>query len=240
MKQNFKCKYCNNNFERNVYKSSKNTFEFCSTSCRNKSRSIPLIECSICKTLFSPKINDINGSRKKYCSSKCANYGKRNLNENIVTSKIKDEFIKFFYPILGAKITSAIIKYSLKYTRNRANTLGIKLNTETYKKIVHGAAKEYMTGYKNPNWHGGSTCKEWGDNWDKQRIKALKRDGYTCQVCWLIDGSNHVHHIRPRRLYTGNIEDANILSNLITLCPRDHKLVEAGKIECPRPIIRLE
>ena len=62
----------------------------------------------------------------------------------------------------------------------------------------------------------------YGVDWERQRQRALERDEYICQF----DGCNvtdklHVHHIKPFR-----ISEDNSLENLITLCPKHHKIVE--------------
>jgi hypothetical protein len=176
-------------------------------------------------------------TRKIYCSKECANYAKRGQKSgNPKThSKVEIDFVKNNYPERGAGWIAEKLGYTKSAISNLANRLRIVLNKDIYYDKVHNAAKEYMSSDKNPNWGGGVTYKKWGNNWDKQREKALKRDGYTCQVCWLIDRANHVHHIKPRRFFAECIEDANVLSNLITLCAKDHKLVECGKIQCPIP-----
>jgi len=80
--------------------------------------------------------------------------------------------------------------------------------------------------------------KGYGDNWYKQRAKALKRDDYTCQKCgkkgvkknrrWDV----HVHHKRKIAWFANtssgevDYERANDLENLITLCQTCHKVAD--------------
>jgi len=65
----------------------------------------------------------------------------------------------------------------------------------------------------------------YGSNWERQRQRALERDGEGCIVC-SNDGTEHildVHHIQPVRTFDSP-EDANTLDNLVTLCrPCHHK-----------------
>lgn len=237
MKKSFVCKTCNTEFERDVFPSNinKKTFEFCSASCRNKSRTLKEVECPVCLKLFKPVMYE---TRKIYCSKECSNYasrGRKSYNPK-THSKYDREFVKENYPKYGAAWVAEKLGYTKSAIANLAYKLNIILNKDIYYEKVHKSAKEYMSSDKNPNWGGGITNEQWGSNWKEQRKKALKRDGYTCQVCWLISGDNHVHHIQPRKYFTGHIEDANVLSNLITLCSSDHKLVECGKIKCPTPI----
>jgi hypothetical protein len=92
-----------------------------------------------------------------------------------------------------------------------------------------------------PNYKGGVKKNEKyfrGSNWDRQKRKALKRDNYECQVCHVrrsLIKRLDVHHIKPYRLFEGNFEAANQLSNLITLCTKHHGMVESGKMPCPKP-----
>ena len=94
-----------------------------------------------------------------------------------------------------------------------------------------------------PNYKGGISKNGstfYGGNWEKQKRKTLKRDGYACQICGKkkIPGDRYskidVHHIKTILSFNGDFESANQLSNLITLCRSHHKQVEAGTIQCPK------
>jgi DEAD/DEAH box helicase domain-containing protein len=67
----------------------------------------------------------------------------------------------------------------------------------------------------------------YGPNWLAQRDRARARDGYRCQVCGVLEqgSSHHVHHKTPFRAFT-SYQQANQLSNLVTLCPRCHHRAE--------------
>ena len=69
----------------------------------------------------------------------------------------------------------------------------------------------------------------YGPNWARQRDLARARDGFRCQVCGApeIEKSHHVHHKIPFRMFE-SAEQANQLSNLITLCNACHKRVETA------------
>jgi DEAD/DEAH box helicase domain-containing protein len=96
------------------------------------------------------------------------------------------------------------------------NTVGywVSLNKETVNQLT-----DQMV------WHDGSN--DYGPGWNTLREKVIRRDGNRCQVC----GSGgaiqplHVHHIQPFRSFT-NREAANLLQNLITLCPTCHRQAE--------------
>lgn len=69
----------------------------------------------------------------------------------------------------------------------------------------------------------------YGPNWPTQRDRVRARDGYRCQVCGLPEqGHAHpVHHISPFRSFM-MAEQANQLTNLITLCPSCHRRAETA------------
>ena len=75
------------------------------------------------------------------------------------------------------------------------------------------------------NW--ASDPNNYGPNWEKQRALARVRDQYRCCLCGMPEGEkpHHVHHKIPFRLFS-NPMIANDLSNLVTLCPNCHRLVE--------------
>lgn len=70
---------------------------------------------------------------------------------------------------------------------------------------------------------------DYGSEWDSIRQQVLRRDGDRCQVCGTTGQEQplHVHHLQPVRNFT-NLETANQLQNLITLCPTCHQLAEMG------------
>ena len=54
--------------------------------------------------------------------------------------------------------------------------------------------------------------------WSRIRQKVLSRDGYSCQICGLVETSIlHIHHIMKKR--DGGTDH---MDNLITLCPSCH------------------
>lgn len=75
----------------------------------------------------------------------------------------------------------------------------------------------------------------YGSHWEEQREKAIERDHEQCGGCGLSREEHlakynqdiHVHHRRPRYAYlsdpTSTIDDADELSNLVTLCASCHR-----------------
>lgn len=68
---------------------------------------------------------------------------------------------------------------------------------------------------------------EYGPRWSKIRDQVRARDHYRCQICGIPENgrAHHVHHKIPFRSFD-NIEQANQLDNLITLCPNCHRRAE--------------
>lgn len=68
-----------------------------------------------------------------------------------------------------------------------------------------------------------------GGNWKSQSKKARERDGYRCQACGVMEEDLgrqlDVHHKVPFRLFESPVE-ANVLENLICVCPSCHKRIE--------------
>jgi DEAD/DEAH box helicase domain-containing protein len=70
-------------------------------------------------------------------------------------------------------------------------------------------------------------ANQYGPAWPRIRKLVLQRDGYTCQVCGAQERDQplHVHHKIPFRTFT-SAEQANQVSNLVTLCPACHRQAE--------------
>jgi DEAD/DEAH box helicase domain-containing protein len=80
-----------------------------------------------------------------------------------------------------------------------------------------------------------SDPNEYGPAWRKQRDLARARDAYRCQVCGApeSDRAHDVHHKVPFRSFRDergqiDMELANRLENLMTLCPSCHHRVETA------------
>lgn len=69
----------------------------------------------------------------------------------------------------------------------------------------------------------------YGRGWDKLCSQIRQRDGYRCQNCGIqeADKAFEVHHKIPFRKFE-RAQDANAPENLVTLCPRCHRLAEAN------------
>ncbi len=76
-------------------------------------------------------------------------------------------------------------------------------------------------------WRNDSN--DYGSSWGRLCAQIRQRDDHRCKHCGLVESSraHDVHHIIPRRKFT-TLEEANQPDNLITLCPRCHRLAEAA------------
>lgn len=87
---------------------------------------------------------------------------------------------------------------------------------------------DFATGKNNGSWKGGVN-HYYGENWRRKRREAIERDNERCQLCGKhrdnLSRDLHVHHIRPIRKYD-EVEEANKLSNLVSLCTGCHNVWE--------------
>ena len=69
----------------------------------------------------------------------------------------------------------------------------------------------------------------YGPNWKSQKERTRERDEFTCQICGAVEHerAHDVHHKIPFRNFA-NYQQANLLENLITLCPSCHRRAESA------------
>ena len=93
--------------------------------------------------------------------------------------------------------------------------------------------KNTLRGENSHLWRGG-TIDSRGENWLKQRAKALSKDSYKCIDCSLTNEESlkrynmelSVHHLIPFRQFRGDYITANKLDNLVTVCVSCHHVRE--------------
>ncbi|SFR71207.1 HNH endonuclease [Halogeometricum rufum] len=110
------------------------------------------------------------------------------------------------------------------------------------KKCRSAYFSERFSGSNHPNWKEDPRQHYYGANWEEQRSKRIALDGRECFSCGISDkkhqniysNSLHVHHIVPRSEFRGegrlDWEQANKLTNLVSLCSSCHSRLE-GKQE---------
>jgi 5-methylcytosine-specific restriction endonuclease McrA len=168
------------------------------------------LRCGFCGVSFERQQRFVRrGSGKSYCSIKCHAEGKRR------TFQTSCEWC-------GASLIRhrCRAKYNHQFCNARCKSQW---------------ASHHRSGSASWAWRGGAE-PYYGPSWGRQKVRALRRDGYTCQEC----GANKsrggrkpdVHHIVPFRKfgYVKDVNDkhllANALSNLRTLCRLCHTKAE--------------
>lgn len=77
----------------------------------------------------------------------------------------------------------------------------------------------------------GTYKRYYGPTWLPQRILARKRDGFCCRMCAISESDYgkelSVHHIKPFVLFQSS-EEANQLSNLLSVCEPCHRKIHSG------------
>jgi len=203
-------------------------FKFCSRACNAKNQRRQVIPCEHCGKPFKPE------KAQRFCSRDCFARSTRGRKAANAFPETVAEMVKRVYPEHGAQAVADKFKISIAAVQRLAYSLGVKLAPDVVRQRKSEPNKQRMKGAGNPNYRGGAVGKEYGTNWDEQREKARERDGYACQVKGCGVPARTVHHIVPRRNFKGHMEDANDLSNLITVCDHHHNLIECGKTPCPR------
>ena len=106
-----------------------------------------------------------------------------------------------------------------------------KCFVETDYKVEHNehnfcsseCSRDYFRGENHYNWKGGRN-KYRGEYWNEVRKEILNRDNFECQNCG-VEENLQVHHKIPFDEFESS-EEANELSNLVTLCLSCHMKAE--------------
>ena len=235
-RENKRCIHCGVN----RVKSLRN--KFCSRECKKDfTRSALEKPCATCGKVY--KAQDKNPSRR-YCSLKC-------FHDSIKIA------IQHTCQQCGNLFTPNTLARSQKYCsydcvhlarRKRIQKIcrycGEHFECHAYREEtnLHCSKQCFIAdnvGPNHPAWKGGS-INSYGPNWNQQRKKVRKRDGYRCQHCGIsqkkLNRSLDIHHIRPFKEFgyipgqNNNYKKANELTNLISLCQPCHRRAEMGKI----------
>lgn len=209
------CLNCGKQFERVNHKQ-----VYCSVACRQSSD--PGKRTTFVCLWCGKEFENWTYRHSRYCSLQCASeYGARQPKPS---ARRPENFVNLTCEQCGA---------SYRLHKNVYAQRGSRFCSAKCK----GASKsEHMRGENNPNYKDGTShlYPGRGKNWWQQRNAAMERDGHRCQKC-NENATLEVHHIEAYRLFKGNWEKANHLSNLITLCRQCHISVENGETPCPTP-----
>lgn len=200
---------------------------FCSQTCSNRFHQHPdptkhkTCICEWCEKSFETR-HDAPG---RFCGHQCMSEYAASVSPG---APRKEEI----HITLNCKICGNPYQTTAHQVRERGSTC-------CSRQCVNVLQSQLKRKEGNPNYRGGSILYR-GANWGRQSRKALKRDGYCCQICHKKLGRKKsdygIHHIKPFREFDGDYENANRLSNLITLCRRCHARVEFGGLACPLPL----
>jgi len=98
-------------------------------------------------------------------------------------------------------------------------------------------ASRGLRGVGNPAWRGGHP-EYYGPDWRSLQRRARKLDGYVCQRCGVSQAmagrALDVHHVEPVSSFF-EVNDANQIENVVTLCHGCHMLVEWNGIDFELP-----
>lgn len=195
-----KCKKCNISFMIKPYRLLSNTDFYCSKLCYNNRNKI-LKQCQYCLNKFITI--SFGKNSKKFCSAIC--YHQYKVKEN--------------HPSWKGGYSEIICKYCNKkffvkpYQKDNAK----------YCSTVCCNKDTKLIGNKNPAWKGGVTSINEkirkSDDYQNWRNFILKRDNYTCQLCFSKKDLN-AHHIKR---YC-DFQDLRFdLNNGICLCKNCHQ-----------------
>ena len=198
-----KCATCNSEIRIGSWRFKGHGKHHCSYACvQGGSAEIADYVCEYCGDSFTRSKKHVNGERV-FCSQKCTGhyYGEKRKKKRIVMCEYCDE-------------PTEKSNYQIE------NNDKCFCSTE-----CHGNwLSDNMSGENSANWKGGFDGY-YGGSWNRQRKKALERDGYICQICRVTKddhpGRMHVHHIKKYRHFDDH-NVANKLDNLITLCDQCH------------------
>jgi len=156
------------------------------------------------------EITGINKSMRLYCSIECRN---KYMNWKSFCGGNKSHFYKDGRTLINnkCKICGKRIWFEASYCKEHS--------------------PHRQLGEENPLFIKENRIYDWRFN-RKLKIKILKRDNYTCQICGETNRLS-IHH-KDRNKMNSKEE------NLITLCGRCHGLVTMGKLDCELPEINLD
>lgn len=196
----------------------------------------------VCKTC-GKKFTGQACRNRRFCSRACSHKGRsqpRQEMETVLCIGCGQQFkrpvnwvSKKSYCSKQCRIDSNRANLIRKACKNCGKSFHVQKMEKNRKFCCHECYTTWNTG-ENHVLHVGEHDDYYGRNWQQQRRKARKRDGYKCQHCGAtekkIGRELDVHHIKPFRSFPGGWAKANRLTNLICLCPRCHKLAEHEKI----------
>ena len=180
--------------------------------------------------------------RKKFCSEECLHNSKIKQYEHqfcelcgkdLGIKRYKVSYCNDCLSIHRSESQFKRIETECAYCHKKILAIPSRYNSNKYLYCdVDCMAKHYAeiyTGENSPSWKGGK--RHYTGGWLNARDEARERDNYTCAICGITEEEyGHelsVHHIKKYRDFEDKNE-ANQLSNLISLCEPCHRFVHSN------------
>lgn len=177
---------------------------YCDRACQQQGALVTIV-CTVCGKEKVKRKTEVARSGGKYCSTACNNTGRRALGQGRGEIPVERNCLNCgeLFTAYASEINRGGGKFCGPICANGAYGRGSKRRGS-------GGAKVY-----------------YGPSWRDARCQTLERDGNRCQDCGLdalASGDHlHVHHIILfRKFGVERHEEANDLSNLVTLCSACH------------------
>jgi hypothetical protein len=207
------CDWCGGTIEKYPSRLERSDHHFCSDDCHNKfQRGGERRSCDNCEEEIQRKPSTYEGQDNVYCSIEC-----------------RVEYRRADWPQLVCENCGELFKMRPALYEQR---ITVQNNDKFF--CSNDCQGEWETGKDNPMYDGERKGHPiYGPDWRYIRRDARERDGFSCQDCGLSEREHkarygqelEVHHIKPIREFD-NVEEANQLSNLITLCRAHHRKYE--------------
>lgn len=196
---NLKCVICGQEFTTILFKAQQGR-KYCSKECADMAKTTrrPIRNCKHCGKKFRPATGNVAHGFGWFCSCTCFN-AHRSTSVKLECVVCHKEFT--VWPCQVSK--------------------GRKFCSHKCRAIAN-------SGENHWRWTGGYE-PYYGPNWYEQRDKARHRDNYTCQDCGATEeelGQElDVHHLVSFQAFgLERYEEANGLTNLISLCKSCHSI----------------
>lgn len=200
--------------------------------------------CQQCGSTFYCKPSHVN--RRKFCSKECQYNNRKTENRELKYCK---NCGKEYYKqksrgkynrgsVCSKECQYELLKKISEERREYRNCLycGDKFTlmpSKSEKKYCSSECRySHMVGINNPLFIVGISSEKRGPHWQSIKRNIKIRDNNTCQHCNITEKDLpdglflHVHHVIPYRYFKDH-KEANVESNLITLCPACHRKADA-------------
>ncbi len=247
------CANCGSAINMPPSKAKRATLHFCCRACstqyrKGKSASdfsqparVTTLPCTVCGTPVTRKLSHLRESGNIFCSTTCMGISQRGRVKDS-TTKISTHCSHCDIPMMkfpsrmsafakhycsSACRSAAAVKADIHIERTCKNC-GIIYSTTTHQVRTRGSnycSKSCMDGGMR------TKTTPYSHYWRSITRRVRERDSHTCQLCGVIQLSPRldVHHIiRAGDFAIEDVESANDMSNLVSLCRSCHRRVESG------------